>query len=102
MTRIGDPQREAETDGAGAAVPGRSFGRGAAIAPFDDIGTPEWRPMRELLEDLSRDRAVQGYSPSETAIFVFSLKEPLFALLREELACRRRPARAARPGSPAV
>jgi rsbT co-antagonist protein RsbR len=41
--------------------------------------------MRELLEDLSRDRAVQGHSASETAIFVLSLKEPLFALLREDL-----------------
>jgi rsbT co-antagonist protein RsbR len=38
-----------------------------------------------LLEDLSRDRAVQGFSPTETATFIFSLKEPLFALLREEL-----------------
>ena len=44
----------------------------------------EWQPVREVLEDLSRDRAVQGFSSSETAVFVFSLKEPLFALLREE------------------
>jgi rsbT co-antagonist protein RsbR len=42
--------------------------------------------VREVLEDLSRDRAIQGFSPSETAIFVFSLKEPLFALLRREFA----------------
>jgi rsbT co-antagonist protein RsbR len=27
---------------------------------------------------------VQGFSPSETAVFVFALKEPLFALLRQE------------------
>jgi rsbT co-antagonist protein RsbR len=42
--------------------------------------------MRELLDDISRDRAVQGYSPSETANFVFALKEPLFELLRQDLA----------------
>jgi hypothetical protein len=42
--------------------------------------------MRELLEDISRDRAIKGYSPSETAIVVFSLKEPLFELLRQEIA----------------
>src|ERR1700750_1323232 len=54
---------------------------GVQIAQFDDIETPEWRPIRELLEDLSRDRAVQGFSPTETATFIFSLKEPLFALL---------------------
>ena len=67
--------------------------RGAAIAQFDDIQAAEWQPMRELLEDLSRDRAVQGFSPTETAIFVFSLKEPLFALLRARARRRRRPAR---------
>ena len=60
------------------------FRRGTASAQFDDIQAAEWPPMRELLEDLSRDRALQGFSPSETAIFVFSLKEPLFALLRRE------------------
>jgi rsbT co-antagonist protein RsbR len=58
---------------------------GAQIAQFEDIETPEWRQIRELLEDLSRDRAIQGFSPTETATFIFSLKEPLFALLREEL-----------------
>jgi rsbT co-antagonist protein RsbR len=59
--------------------------RGAETAQFDDIQTAEWAPMRDLLNDLSRDRAVQGFSPGETAIFVLSLKEPLFALLRREL-----------------
>src|SRR5690348_9314933 len=58
---------------------------GAQIAQFEDVEAAEWRPIRELLEDLSRDRAVQGYSPTETATFILSLKEPLFALLREEL-----------------
>lgn len=43
-----------------------------------DISRPEWAKVRELLEDLSKRRAVQGYSPSETATFVLSLKQPLF------------------------
>jgi rsbT co-antagonist protein RsbR len=59
--------------------------RGVEIAQFDDIHTPEWQPVRELLEDMSRNRAIQGFTPSETATFVFSLKEPLFALLRQEV-----------------
>ncbi len=59
--------------------------RGALIGRLDGIDAPEWQEARELLEDLSRDRAVQGFSPTETAIFIFSLKEPLFALLRQEL-----------------
>jgi rsbT co-antagonist protein RsbR len=38
--------------------------------------------MRELLSDLSRTRARQGFSPIETATFVFSLKQSLFERLR--------------------
>jgi rsbT co-antagonist protein RsbR len=49
-----------------------------------DITTPEWAPTRAMLEGVSRARAVQGFSPAETATFVFSLKQPLFARLREE------------------
>ena len=58
---------------------------GGQIAQFDNLDAPEWRSVRDLLEDLSRDRALQGSSASETAMFVFALKEPLFALLRQEL-----------------
>jgi rsbT co-antagonist protein RsbR len=58
--------------------------RGTASGEFDDITTPEWAPMRELLEDLSRALATEGFSPTETATFVFSIKEPLFDMLRRE------------------
>jgi rsbT co-antagonist protein RsbR len=37
-----------------------------------------------MLGDLSRSRAAQGLSPVETATFVFSLKQPLFDVLRQE------------------
>jgi len=82
--KYGGTQREAET----AEVARRFLDHlraGVQLAQFDDVERPEWRPIRELLEDLSRDRAVQGFSPTETATFVFSLKEPLVALLSEEL-----------------
>src|SRR5579862_2755928 len=36
-----------------------------------DIAAPEWAKARDLLMDLSRRRAMQGFSPSETATFVF-------------------------------
>jgi rsbT co-antagonist protein RsbR len=49
-----------------------------------DIGSPAWGPTREFLGDLSRMRAKQGFSPSETATFVFSLKQPLFTRIRQE------------------
>jgi rsbT co-antagonist protein RsbR len=58
--------------------------RGIASGQSDITGAG-WAPMRELLEDFSRSRATQGFSPSETAVFVFSLKEPLFDMLRREL-----------------
>ena len=45
----------------------------------------DWAEARAFLEDLSRTRARQGFSPSETATFVFSLKQPLFARLRQEI-----------------
>jgi rsbT co-antagonist protein RsbR len=38
-----------------------------------------------LLEDISRSRASQGISSTETATFVFSFKEPLFELLRRSI-----------------
>ncbi len=39
---------------------------------------PAFDPTRELLADISRTRAQQGFKPSETATFVFSLKPALF------------------------
>jgi rsbT co-antagonist protein RsbR len=50
-----------------------------------DIDSPGWADMRDMLSDVSKSRARQGFTPSETASFVFSLKQPLFARLRQEL-----------------
>jgi rsbT co-antagonist protein RsbR len=46
---------------------------------------PEWNAVREMLGEVPRSRGQQGFSPSETATFVFSLKQPLFTRLRREL-----------------
>lgn len=61
---------------------------GAAVAEGRsyDINSPAWGDVKALLSDISLTRVRQGFSPIETATFVFSLKEPLFALLRAELA----------------
>jgi rsbT co-antagonist protein RsbR len=48
--------------------------------------TAAWSPVRDLLTEISASRAQHGYSPVDTAMFVFSLKQPLFALLRNEFA----------------
>lgn len=39
--------------------------------------------MKALLSEISRTRAIQGFTPTETATFVFSFKEPLFRRLRQ-------------------
>ncbi|MEW5856246.1 MAG: STAS domain-containing protein, partial [Cyanobacteriota bacterium] len=53
---------------------------------FTDIKSTEWRSVREMLGSISRSRSQKGFTPSETATFVFSLKQPLFSRLRLELA----------------
>ena len=52
---------------------------------LDDVETAKWEPVREQLRALSIERARHGFTPSETATFVFSLKEPLFSRLRQEI-----------------
>jgi rsbT co-antagonist protein RsbR len=47
-----------------------------------DFQSPAWDKVREMLGNISRSRAQQGFTPSETAIFVFSAKRPLFNQLR--------------------
>ena len=49
-----------------------------------DIQGAAWAPVREFLSVLSSERAQQGFSPSETATFVLSVKQPLFQIVRRE------------------
>jgi rsbT co-antagonist protein RsbR len=49
-----------------------------------DISGPDWSGVRDFLVDLSSRRAKDGYTPRETASFVYSLKQPLFTALRVE------------------
>jgi rsbT co-antagonist protein RsbR len=51
---------------------------------LSNLMAPNWDKVREMLDDISRSRAEQGFSPSETATFVFSFKRPFFARLRRE------------------
>src|SRR5689334_20957235 len=50
-----------------------------------DIESPEWKPMREFLDGVSRSRVNQGFTSDQTATFIFSFKKPLFARLQQEL-----------------
>jgi rsbT co-antagonist protein RsbR len=59
--------------------------RAAAVQAGVDLDAAAWEPVREQLRELSSERARQGFTPSETAMFVYSLKEPLFGRLRQEI-----------------
>ncbi|MCF2150337.1 STAS domain-containing protein [Desmonostoc muscorum LEGE 12446] len=50
-----------------------------------NIQTSAWQEMREMLTSISRSRSQQGFTPTETATFIFSFKQPLFNQLRHQL-----------------
>jgi hypothetical protein len=68
--RFGDTHREVET----AELAGRFLDRlrRGTIAQADDVQATEWQPLREVLEDLSRDRAIQGFEPRARPPSLFS------------------------------
>ncbi len=50
-----------------------------------DPNSPPFAPVLEMLDDLSRSRGRMGFSPTETATFVFSFKQPLVNALQKTL-----------------
>ena len=60
--------------------------QGLANGKVDDLDGAGWASMRSMLTNLSRQRATQGFTPAETAIFVFSFKPVLFNQLRQAYA----------------
>jgi rsbT co-antagonist protein RsbR len=60
----------------------------AAESGDPDLRHGAWSTVRELLARLSRTRAQQGFTPSETTSFVLSLKQPLFDHLQAVVADR--------------
>ena len=61
-----------------------SLSRGLASG-WQGIEQPAMSGVRDVLGEVSRTRAHQGFAPSETATFVFSLKRPLFERLRKSV-----------------
>jgi rsbT co-antagonist protein RsbR len=49
-----------------------------------DIKAPGFEATCRFIDEVAMSRAGQGYSPRETASFLFSLKEPLFNLISAE------------------
>jgi len=48
-----------------------------------DVSGPAWEHMRATLRGISLSRGRLGFSPTETVLFILSLKEPLFDSLQE-------------------
>ncbi len=46
---------------------------------LENVDHRSWDEVRDLLAEISSSRAKSGSTPSETATFVFSLKQPIFA-----------------------
>jgi rsbT co-antagonist protein RsbR len=63
----------------------RALDQGASRGEMGNLEGPAWAEMKELLTSVSRTRGQAGYSPGETATFVFSFKRPLFSRIAQEL-----------------
>ncbi|MCC6989475.1 MAG: STAS domain-containing protein [Acidobacteria bacterium] len=50
-----------------------------------DVDAPGWHDVRSYLGGVSQSRATQGFTATETATFVFSLKRPLFERIQAGL-----------------
>ncbi|WP_462381920.1 STAS domain-containing protein [Pseudomonas sp. Marseille-QA0892] len=67
----------------------RDFLRALTIAAgqgADDLDASHWQPVKALLEQFSFSQSRAGVSPSDTATFIFSLKEPIFELVQQHAA----------------
>jgi rsbT co-antagonist protein RsbR len=57
----------------------------AAAQTSQDVQSETFAQTREFLKEVAKSRMDQGFTPTETAIFVLSLKQPFFNALRESL-----------------
>jgi len=51
---------------------------------LEDFNAAGWQALKAMLANISVSRAAAGFTPSETAIFVLSLKPALFAIARQQ------------------
>ncbi len=63
-----------------------AIAKASKTGSLSDIEGSDWREVREILSSISASRAKQGFTPTETASFVLSLKQPVNSRLRKEMA----------------
>jgi rsbT co-antagonist protein RsbR len=64
----------------------RAYADGLASDDFAHTGGRAWDDMRQVLDDVSATRAGAGASSAAAATFIFSVKQPLFHLVRTRFA----------------
>lgn len=62
----------------------RLFSDAAQSSDSQDVKAPAWDSTKKMLTEVSKSRALQGFSPTQTAQFIFSLKAPFFQLARDQ------------------
>jgi rsbT co-antagonist protein RsbR len=62
------------------------FSNAAQDSYDEELVGQQWDDVRAALSSLSKSRALAGFSPIETATFIFSLKNPVFSALRQAFA----------------
>jgi rsbT co-antagonist protein RsbR len=62
----------------------RSLAGASAGSAGIEVAGDSFEAVRDLLSEISRSRAIQGFSPTDTANFVLALKKPLIARLGKE------------------
>jgi rsbT co-antagonist protein RsbR len=61
-----------------------AFRQSIASGNIADTSGAAWDGVRAMLDEISRSRARQGFSASETATFIFSLKQPMFRAIERD------------------
>jgi rsbT co-antagonist protein RsbR len=63
----------------------RYITRAAHAGNLTDFTSDAWQSVENFLQGISASRARLGFSPSDTATYVLSLKQPLFDRIRNEV-----------------
>jgi len=62
----------------------KALSKAFSAEQYENIDAPEFADSVAMLRDISASRAEQGFSASETALFVLSVKDALLARMSEE------------------
>jgi rsbT co-antagonist protein RsbR len=63
-----------------------AFTNATRAGELDNMEHRSWDEVRDLLAEISSSRAKTGSTPGDTATFIFSFKQPVFARIREGFA----------------